>query len=241
MATTINGQLLLTMLSEVLIDKIPDLTILQINTDGLTIKIPRIHINRYMNECNRWQDKTKLNLEFVEYDKMWISDVNNYGALTTKGKIKNKGRFEVDKVVGNEPAYHKDNSFRIVPLALQEYFVNNIPIEETILNHRNIYDFCGRQKFKGQDYGIIKYISGDNILHEHQQKNVRYYISNKGSTFVKKYAKGTDELINKGFQVTIFNNFIEKDWINYDINYDFYIIECNKEINNIINKQLTLF
>ena len=26
----------------------------------------------------------------------------------------------------------------------------------------------------------------------------------------------------------------------YDINYDFYIKEANKEINNIIDKQLTL-
>jgi len=74
-------------------------------------------------------------------------------------KIKSKGFFEINKVVGSEPAYHKDNSFRVIPLALQEYFVNNIPVEKTIYNHTNIYDFCGRQKFKGQDYGIIKFCS----------------------------------------------------------------------------------
>jgi len=146
----------------------------------------------------------------------------------------------VDKVVGSEPAYHKDNSFRIVPLALQEYFVNNIPVEHTIKNHTNIYDFCGRQKFKGQDYGIVKYIEGNNIIPEKQQKNVRYYISNKGASFIKNYAKGTQEIINKGFQVTIFNKFIDKNFEEYNLNYDFYIKECNKEINNIIDKQLTL-
>lgn len=30
-------------------------------------------------------------------------------------------------------------------------------------------------------------------------------------------------------------------WTDYDINYDFYIKECYKEIDNIIDKQLTLF
>jgi hypothetical protein len=241
MATTLNGQLLLTLLIEKLVDTIPDLTMLQVNTDGITVKIPRIHINKYFNECNRWQDKTKLNLEFVEYDKMIIADVNNYIAVTTKGKIKNKGRFEVDKVVGSEPAYHKDNSFRIIPLALQEYYVNNIPVEQTIKNHTNIYDFCGRQKFKGEDYGAINYIDGNTIKVVNLQKNVRYYISTKGSIFIKHYKKGTTEFINKGFLVTIFNTFIDKDIKQYGLNYDFYIKECNKEINNITSKQLTLF
>ena len=36
------------------------------------------------------------------------------------------GRFEVNKVIGNEPAYHKDNSFKIIPFALQEYFSKDI-------------------------------------------------------------------------------------------------------------------
>lgn len=242
MAVTLAGQLSLSMLIEML-HRIPDIIVLQSNTDGITCKVPNNErsINMYYNICKEWEAITKLNLEYVEYSKMVIADVNNYLAVTTTGKVKNKGRFEVNKVVGSEPAYHKDNSFKIVPLALQEFFVNNIPIEQTIIKHRNIYDFCGRQKFKGRDCGVVRYISGENILQEKQQKNVRYYISNKGSTFVKKYAKGTDELINKGFQVTIFNKFIERDWIDYDVNYDFYIKECNKEINNIINKQLNLF
>lgn len=240
MAITVNGQLLITMLIERLLTKLDDITVLQVNTDGITVKIHRSQIAKYYNECNRWQDQTKLQLEYVEYSKMVICDVNSYLAVTTKGKIKNKGRFEIDKVVGSEPAYHKDNSFRIVPLALQEYFVNNIPIEHTIYNHNNIYDYCGRQKFKGQDYGIIKYIKDEKIIQEKQQKNVRYYISNKGASFIKNYAKGTQEIINKGFQVTIFNKFIDKKISEYDLNYDFYIKECNKEINNIINKQLTL-
>ena len=41
MTITINGQLLLCMLSEQLIEAIPELSMIQINTDGLTIRYPR--------------------------------------------------------------------------------------------------------------------------------------------------------------------------------------------------------
>ena len=172
---------------------------------------------------------------------MIIADVNNYIAVTTTGKIKHKGKFEVDKVVGSEPAYHKDNSFRIIPLALQEYFVNGIPVEKTIINHRDIYDFCGRQKFTKDSYGQIHYLKDNKQISEKQQKNVRYYISNKGATFYKYYNKGTNEVINKGYSVTIFNLFEQKPWDEYDINYSFYIKEANKIINDIEIKQLELW
>jgi hypothetical protein len=241
MQITLNGQLLLTMLAEQL-TKIPNMTILQINTDGITCKIPNNQrsINMYYNICNRWQEFSKLTLEYAEYSKMIIADVNNYIAVKHDGKIKHKGRFEVDKMVGSERAYHKDNSFRIVPLALEKYFVNNIPIEETIKNHKNIYDFCGRQKFNRESYGTLNYINKDlKRVCDKTNKNLRYYISNKGSVFIKHYNKGTIELINKGFLVTPFNRYIEKE--DYDINYTFYIKECKKEINLIENKQLELF
>jgi len=246
MQITLNGQLLLTMLAESLVDYIPDVKVLQINTDGITLKIPKLYYGDYKHKCEWWEHITGLSLEYAEYSKMWISDVNNYGALTITNKIKNKGRFEVDKVVGSEPAYHKDNSFRIVPLALEKYFVYGIPVEETIKNHTNIYDFCGRQKFTSESYGETHNLMYDDNQQPYnqiikQQKNVRYYISNKGSIFIKRYSKGTSEMINKGFKVTIFNKFIEKPFNKYDINYSFYIKEAYKEIDNIIDKQLTLF
>lgn len=162
-------------------------------------------------------------------------------SVTTSGKCKYKGAFEVDKVVGSEPAYHKDNSFRIIPLAISEYFTKGISIETTIKNHTNIYDFCGRQKFTRDSYGQIHYLGNDGATCEKQQKNVRYYISNKGVTFYKYYNKGTNEVINKGYQVSIFNDFVDKKWEDYNINYNFYIKEAMKIVNEIEDKQLSLF
>lgn len=243
MATTINGQLLLTMLAERLLKYVDDVTVLQINTDGITLKIPRSELVHYYASCKVWEKETSLDLEYVEYSKMVIRDVNNYLAISTKGKVKHKGAFEVDKVVGNEPAYHKDNSFRIIPLAIEKYFVNNIPVTETIKNHTNIYDFCGRQKFGRDSYGEIYKLVNNEIVVEKQQKNVRYYISKTGQRFVKQYMEyGKDrphksEIINKGFKVEIFNKYIEKDIKDYNIDYSFYTSEANKIINIIENNK----
>lgn len=242
MKTTINGQLMLTMLAEELVLGIPDMVVLQINTDGITVIVPNNErsINAYYNICDNWEILTKLTLEFVEYSKMIIRDVNNYIAVSTKGKIKYKGAFEINKDL------HKDNSFKVIPIALSEYFVKGIPIETTIKNHKNIYDFCGRQKFDSKSKGQISYAVKDDVgnyieVTETTNRNTRYYVSNKGNIFTKVYRSGEKEAINKGYLVTLFDNYEDKDWDSYDINYQFYIKEANKEIDSIIDKQLTLF
>lgn len=129
----------------------------------------------------------------------------------------------------------------MVPFALSEFFVKGIPVEETIKSHKNIYDFCGRQKFVGDAYGEIKYLSEEGIKVEKQQKNVRYYISNKGSSFTKYYTDGSTEIIAGGYQVKVFNKYIKKDMKDYNINYQYYIEQANKIINTIVDNQLTLF
>lgn len=232
---TINGQLMLAILAESLVSNIEDLTVLQVNTDGITVKIHKNYVGDYYKICNDWSSLHLLNLEYVEYSKMIIRDVNNYMAISTKGKVKYKGAFEIQKEL------HKDNSFKVVPLAISNYFVNGIPVEETVKNHRNIYDFCGRQKFGKDSYGETHHLDVDKEIVEKQQKNVRYYISTPGYTFIKQYKKGTSEIINKGFEVTVFNDFVEKEWNEYNINYNFYIMECKKILEVIETKQMSLF
>lgn len=72
--TTLNGQLMLSMLCEWLNTKI-DLTMLQVNTDGITVKIKKTDLELYYAICKEWEAYTKLTLEYVEYNKMVIRDV----------------------------------------------------------------------------------------------------------------------------------------------------------------------
>jgi len=82
MAVTLAGQLSLSMLIEML-HRIPNIIILQSNTDGITCKVPndKHSINMYYNICKEWESITKLTLEYAEYSKMVIRDVNNYLAV----------------------------------------------------------------------------------------------------------------------------------------------------------------
>lgn len=242
--TTLAGQLSLCMLGERLQDQIPNIKVIQVNTDGITTLFDKKYNELYDSICKIWEQETSLTLEHCYYSKFIMKDVNNYSAISEDGsKIKNKGVFEVDKMVGNERAYHKDNSFRVVPLAIQEYFLNNISIKDTIINHNNIYDFCGRQKF-GRDSsdGEIHYLNNEGkYIKELQQKTVRYYISKSNKKFIKVYSKGTTEEINKGYEVEVFNKYIKKEFKDYKINYNFYIKEANKIIDILEPKQLKMF
>lgn len=75
MSVTLNGQLLLTMLAELLVNNIEDCQVLQINTDGITVKIKKEDKLLYSELCCHWEHVVGLELEFVEYSKMVIRDV----------------------------------------------------------------------------------------------------------------------------------------------------------------------
>lgn len=184
---------------------------------------------------------TGLTYEFNEYKKMVIRDVNNYSSqYSIDNKIKHKGAFEIDKEL------HKDPSMRIVSIALEKYFFEGIPVKNTIENHTNIYDFCLRLKLTSAFSGEYNYIDQSKGYPEKKtiklSKNTRYYISNLGGAIYK--IKNDNKKItgvNVGFVTTLFNKYEEKPMNKYDINYNFYITECNKIIDIIENKQLSLF
>lgn len=137
MAVTINGQLSLLMLIEDIVTSL-DVNIIQENTDGITFVVARKDEKQFEHIISEWENTTKLVMEYNYPIAIYQRDVNNY-IWDFGGYVKAKGAYEVDKVVGSEPALHKDNSQRIVALAVREFFTSNISIEQTIKNHDNIY------------------------------------------------------------------------------------------------------
>lgn len=238
----INGQLLLTMLMERLTLNIPDAQLIMMNTDGFEIKIPREFENEYYNICKEWELLTNLELEFVDYQKMIISDVNNYISIYSNGKTKCKGKYEFENI-----PLHKNKSHSIIPIAVYNYWVNNIPIEETILNHKNIFDFCAgvrakKSDKKGQSRFELHYLKDGKLIKEKLSKTVRYFISKTGKVLIKKYENGSEEFVEapldkgsfrKFWEIQYFNKFYLTD--NYNIDYTYYIYHAKKWINEIKN------
>lgn len=294
MRITCNGQLLLVQLLEELCENIPGARPIMVNTDGGEIIFPKEYEDVYNTICKEWEKKTDLILEYEYYEKLIIWDVNNYmGVYKSKEidfdkatklfnseypkplikKINNnyhhfpvklKGRFEINK------ALHKNKSYRIKTMALYNYFIHNLPIEKTLNECTNIYDYCAGIRAKGL-WKIKQTCVEDGTLYNHDtQKTVRYFISKKGCKLIKeekKYAEKDFDVTNIHGEITKSykkgdlilkrikveaDNIIEQVAIkinpdipfeDYLINIPYYIRMINKEIERIQPKviQTNLF
>lgn len=250
MQITINGQLLLSMLYEMICQEIPEAVPLMQNTDGLETMLPNHQIAKYHEICNRWSIMTQLNLEHDEYSKMIIRDVNNYIAVSKSGKTKCKGAFEWEDLDKKKVAVlHKNKSFLIIPKAIYAYFTLGIQPEDFLLQNQDIYDYCAGVKSKGQWYFEERYVDHGELKINRLQKIVRYYISNNGVKLVKCNPDGRTIQVESGdWMQTVINKIDPLVSIDqHDINTAYYLDEIYKQINQIeavksrAFKQLSLF
>lgn len=241
MQITINGQLSLMMLYEMLSEGIPGSVPLMQNTDGLEMMIPEEYQEKYMEICKEWEKMTQLSLEHDKYQKMIIGDVNNYIAMNMAGKAKCKGRFEYENL-----ALHKNKSHLIIPKALYAFFIDGVIPEAFLQENQNIYDYCAGVKIKG-DWEFQQVCVKDQTLsRESLQKTLRYYISKKGCKIFKvhKTDKREIQLESGKWMQQLFNLYEQKAWKDYEIDDSYYLDKIYKEIKNILppeKAQLTLF
>ena len=240
--TTLAGQLALCMLSEMLMTRVPNLIMLQVNTDGITVKIPVEHQRLYWEICQEWEAHTNLVLEYVAYSQMVIRDVNNYTAVTKKGnKVKYKGTFKPNAEMRKDGEYHKAFNQGVVATAVNNYFLYNKPILETLHECEDIYEFCKTGNTVGQWWAETFEVdeNGNEINVTKVQKTNRYYLSKNGLKFRKCTYKpdkvtGEPKLSTTEYEadkkVKIFNKFYKVPFEEYDIDYDYYVVECEKII-----------
>ncbi len=224
MKTTINGQLLLSMLAESL-SGIPDSKLIMMNTDGLEIKIRRSDEQQFLELCKAWEQGTNLELEHDEYHKIILSDVNNYIGIFGRKQAKTeedwlklkkdepyyvfekdgdahyyyptklKGRYEI------KMDWHKNPSGMIITKAVYNYFTRAVPVEETINGCTDFFDFCFGVK-KKSDFEILLCSVRDGIsVEERQQKVCRYYISTEGGKLIKDWGEVMKPILDKGGNV----------------------------------------
>jgi len=233
MTVTVNGQLLLCMLAELLM-KINSVKMIQANTDGITVSLLRSDYEKVIEKCDDWEMMTGLDLEYTEYEKMFIRDVNNYIAVKENGDIKRKGAYEYER------EWYQNQSALIVPKAVEAYLVENKPVGKFISGHKDFFDFFLRTKVPKKSRLELR--RGEKIK-EQLQNITRYYICNHTGGYLIKIMpplmKGKPEreiAINKGFKVLTMNKI--DDHIEYleDLNIKFYTEEAMKMIEPLRNK-----
>ena len=142
--TCITGQLLICELTE-RIYEIGEVELIQLNTDGLMVKLPRRKLDEYYKVCDEFVKKCGIELEYDIIYKIVQRDVNNYAMLygdKNKPSIKAKGgcfsslpKIEIQEDGALKTTYKPDfksNSLSIVAEALLKKLLFDIPVEKTI-------------------------------------------------------------------------------------------------------------
>lgn len=173
LGTTINGQLLLCMLAERVL-QVPGIELIQINTDGITVRIPRYQIPMFEYLTKQWEQYTCLELEQARYKRMWVRDVNNYIAEKEDGKCKLKGAYwypETEK--DYDGWWHKDFSAMVIQRSVHTALVHGLDPADIVRTCIDPFDFMICAKASS---GAKLYI-GD----QRQQRVTRYYIACDGA------------------------------------------------------------
>jgi hypothetical protein len=228
MFTTITGELSLMMLIEAY--ELAGIHAISANTDGVTIRIKKTDLDK-MHEINAWWSQlTKYELERTDYTKIIFSTVNDYIAIKPNGEVKKKGDYLTDFEL------HKNKSGRIIPIALEEYFINGKPVADTIRNHGNIFDFAMRQKANKDFHFEGRSETGTTIYN----KLIRFYVSNTGEKLLKvKNADSTSAAppisqVEAGDWVMTVCNKLSKDHPMDNINREYYIERAQKMVDKIM-------
>lgn len=222
MTITLNGQLLLCLLAEGLMH-IPGLRLIQVNTDGLTVKVPREH--KWLVDVARaaWQSRTGLNLEEAIYKAMMIRDVNNYVAVYEDGSTKRKGAYEW------KAGWHQNAGGLVIPKVAEKVLVEGAPIRETVEKWPDIMDFMLRTKVPRSSHLGLE-IDGVTVR---VQNITRYYIAKGGGRLFKwmpPLAKKPGEWrkigVESGWGVQVCNDI--KDAGKLPVDFDYYVQEVEK-------------
>ena len=236
MRIRINGQLLLLMLAEKLISI--GCQIIQANTDGLFVLRKKKDEQKFKDVCKWWENLTKLELEEDRFERFYQFAINDYlgvleGYKDSKNPklLKKKGLF-IDSVTlgkGMQPM--------IIPKAINANLADNIPVEETIRNCKDINEFITYQKVdkKFTVQYMDKFITHIN----------RYYVSTNGGYLYKcevedgKIVKFANMLTASG--VTLCNDITAIKEFPKNINYKYYIKEANKILAKLKIQEQGLF
>lgn len=216
---TINGQLLLLMLNEWMIEE--GIEIISSNTDGTSLYVPVEKEKIVLELISKWENLTGLKFEVVKYDAMYYRDVNNYIWIKSGEQPKLKGVFEVVKEI------HKDQSCKVVAKSLVDYYSKNIPVEET-LSRCELEDFFVFQRVKSN---CVLNTEDDTGL-EKQQKVTRFVVTNNGKRLLRKY-EDRDVGVAVGKKVTILNDLSKINITKSDIDMSFYREKIIKIINAV--------
>ena len=161
------GQIFLGALACKLYKTVPNLKIIQTNTDGILIYFRRKDIDKVRACTSEWTRISGINMEEDEAVKIWQRDVNNY-LMVTVGKdgpeVKRKGGWLIDSY--EKPGYVMVGALSafVSAKAVTEYLLYGKDIVKSIVQNHNVEDFVMTCK-KGPSYsGVIQKFADGTVI-----------------------------------------------------------------------------
>ena len=229
MQVTINGQLMTMSLVEAL--ELNGIHVVSANTDGIVVKLPNDKREVFKEITSKWNEENHMSADSEEYDIVVSRDVNNYIDIQKDGTIEYKGALDPKQYLKE---LKKGYDMPIVATAVFNYFIHNIPVMQTLREHKDILDFCKTQNVGRQFEVVYSKVVNGKIQKIYSQRHIRFYVSTHG-VIVQKENKNTKALskLASGLPVQILNSLDDKPIEERDIDYKYYYNECYKIIDPI--------
>lgn len=202
--------------------------------DGIEVIVPVNEQDKYVKVLSEIEKQFDIGLEHEDYNFIYYSNVNAYIAETESKKIKRKGFYQLK----NELDLGDSVNQLIIPTAISNHLIKNIPVEYTITHpeefEMSILDYCKSNKISKKDYNVM--------WNENKVQNLnRYYFANNAPFLFKKRKSSSEkykgksnlEHINSGWGVMLYNNHVQKPFEEYNVNYKYYINKCNEILNDL--------
>ncbi|TFI11973.1 hypothetical protein E4P35_12450, partial [Thiopseudomonas sp. 4R-3cl] len=173
-AICVGGQLLLTDLIEKL-ETVKGFKLIQSNTDGLMIKYPRANETEVFEIVSEWETRTRLKMEYTDVLAIAQKDVNNYVMKVGEVYIIENGKKIVEKenqgwintkggyVSLYKSADFRNNSMVVLHDALVKYFMDGVPVEETITTETDVIKFQIIAKTGSTYTGTYHEVKGEKV------------------------------------------------------------------------------
>ena len=248
-STCISGQLFLLELAQHLYKDIPDLRIVQLNTDGIMIEFDDSQYDQVQEILNEWQSRSGFTLEEDSIKQLIQKDVNGYIEVQPSGKFKTKGGYLVRGVLTNDKidftkmglpawnnlsggAFNVNNNATIVAKALVEYFVHGTPPEDTINACDDIFQFQIIAKAGAKYREAYHMVDGEKVPVQkvnriYATKDARY-----GKLFKVKAENDAEAKIEMLPEHCIIDN--DNHLTIADVDKQFYIDMAKKRINDFM-------
>lgn len=221
--------------------EINGIRVVSANTDGILCLYNKELEEKHKEICEWWERKVgnfeEGKLEHTIYKKIVQESVNHYIAIKEDGERKIKGRFCTDVWLNKN---NTDKIGRIERKAIVEYFCEQKPVEKTIRECKNIFDFCiGIKSSRDYHFITLDWKTGQQI--EEFNRVSRYIITKEGKRLIKakrEHSEATGAEITRvvdGWKVEVVNHLPKEKheyWLQ-QIEHQYYIENAQRVIDRI--------